>query len=131
MLTLQSEFEVQFGDCDPAGIVFYPNYLGWFDASFWKMLRAASIGEFAKRLPIVEAHAAFRSPSRPGEVIAVTATVEEVKRSGVRTTYRITLGDRLVAEGWEQRICIGADPKNPQNIRAELIPDPVRAALTA
>jgi acyl-CoA thioesterase FadM len=40
MLAHRSSFEVQFGDCDPAGIVFYPNYLAWFDAAFGRMLRA-------------------------------------------------------------------------------------------
>ena len=25
------QLHVEFGDCDPAGIVFYPNYFRWMD----------------------------------------------------------------------------------------------------
>ena len=31
--TIVFEVKVQFGDCDPAGIVFYPNFSKWMDAS--------------------------------------------------------------------------------------------------
>ena len=32
MLTNTRTIRVQWGDCDPAGIVFYPRYFEWFDA---------------------------------------------------------------------------------------------------
>ncbi len=34
------EVEVEWGDCDPAGIVFYPNFYAWFDASSHALLDA-------------------------------------------------------------------------------------------
>ncbi|ANP90930.1 hypothetical protein BMW22_27065 (plasmid) [Rhizobium leguminosarum] len=30
--------KVKFGDCDAAGIVFYPNYFAWFDPTFHSWL---------------------------------------------------------------------------------------------
>ena len=33
MLISTHEVEIEFGDCDPAGIVFYPNHFRMFDAA--------------------------------------------------------------------------------------------------
>ena len=41
MLTNRREIEIEFGDCDPAGIVYYPNYFRMFDASTAYLLEAA------------------------------------------------------------------------------------------
>ena len=38
-----SRFLVEFGDCDPAGIVFYPNFLRWMDAAALHFFRAAGV----------------------------------------------------------------------------------------
>ena len=40
--------QVHWGDCDPAGIIFYPTYFLWFDAASWNMF--AEVGYHAKRM---------------------------------------------------------------------------------
>ena len=36
---------IEWGDCDDAGIVFYPNYFRWFDNAFHHLLRQCGIGQ--------------------------------------------------------------------------------------
>src|SRR3954470_16810243 len=60
--------EVYWGDCDPAGIIFYPTYFRWFDAATWAFF--ASVGYSAKRMraehlamPLVAADCQFKAPA--------------------------------------------------------------------
>ncbi|NDD12925.1 MAG: acyl-CoA thioesterase, partial [Betaproteobacteria bacterium] len=41
--TVTFEVHVQFGDCDPAQIVFFPNYLKWMDASSLNFFRQCGV----------------------------------------------------------------------------------------
>ena len=57
---------IEWGDCDAAGITFYPNYFRWFDAAAWRLFGQAGFDAatlMASRgvfLPIVEAGARFQ-----------------------------------------------------------------------
>jgi YbgC/YbaW family acyl-CoA thioester hydrolase len=61
---------IERGDCDEAGIVFYPNYFYWFDCAFQRLLRSRGLSqrELRKRFgtvtPIVHAHCDFKAPAR-------------------------------------------------------------------
>lgn len=81
-------FEITFGDCDPAGIVFYPNTFRWMDATFQKLLRKhgghAHLCERlgAKGLGLVDASAQFQKPMRDGEQLCLRiATLEWSRRT--------------------------------------------------
>lgn len=106
----QATYTIGFGDCDPAGIVFYPNYFRWFDATFHALLR--SRGErhqaFCERYDLVgaglmDAGATFRSPGRDGDDLVIAMWVDEWRDKAVRFTYRGTVGERLLVEGHELR----------------------------
>src|SRR4051812_14881098 len=43
--TVDYEFQIEWGDCDPAGIVFYPNYFRWFDIGTHRMMSVAGVGQ--------------------------------------------------------------------------------------
>ena len=64
--------QVQWGDCDPAGIIFYPTYFRWMDAATWAFLD--SVGYSAKRMrtehlamPLVSALCNFLAPAGQGD----------------------------------------------------------------
>ena len=110
-MPFETEISVEWGDCDAAGIVFYPNFFAWFDTAFQRMTRARGFGHRVIRerygivgLPIVDANAAFRSPASFDDVLTVSAAVGHWGRSSLRADYRIALGGRLVAEGYETRV---------------------------
>ena len=71
---------VEFGETDPAAIVFYPNIFRWFDASAWRLFVKAglTLEVFRKDFgligpPIAEANSEFIKPLRFGDTIEITS----------------------------------------------------------
>ena len=85
---------VEWGDCDPAQIVFYPNYFAWFDeatlamfASFGLDLRALR-GEWGiLGLPLVDARASFRSAASFGDALDGETSIAEWRRTSFRVRH--------------------------------------------
>lgn len=104
-----SSFNVTFGDCDPAGIAFYPNTFRWFDATFHDMLKKfgghAKLCEKlgAKGLGLAHAEAQFRSPLTDGDRLDVTLRIETWDERSVTIRYEGHTGQRLAFEGQEVR----------------------------
>ncbi|MVA99260.1 acyl-CoA thioesterase [Nitratireductor sp. CAU 1489] len=105
-----ARFQISFGDCDPAGIVFYPNFYRWFDATCHAWFRAAagSHARLCERLGtvgvgLVDSGASFRSPATEGDVLDMALHIEAWNRKTLRLGYRGTVGGRLVVEGFEVR----------------------------
>src|SRR5687767_3250683 len=103
------EVEVDWGDCDPADIVFYPNYFAWLDRATWRLFSRAGLardrlaGEFGLGgFPLVKAGLAFSSPAFPGDVLVITSRVARWGASSFTVEHRIAKRDgALVAEGAE------------------------------
>ncbi|MBN8293477.1 acyl-CoA thioesterase [Rhodobacter sp. NTK016B] len=102
-------YTVTFGDCDPAGIVFYPNIYGWFDRCFHDWLgrfggHAAICKEVgAVGAGLMQADAVFRRPMRPNDTISVSMTIREWGRKSLTLDYQIRLGETVTATGTEVR----------------------------
>jgi 4-hydroxybenzoyl-CoA thioesterase len=86
----RSEVLVRFGDCDPAGIVFYPRYLEIFNNIVEDWSREGlqlSFPDLITRhgwgLPTVHLEVDFPAPSRFGELLTATLTVRSVGASSV------------------------------------------------
>ena len=73
------ELRVRYGECDPQGIVFNPNYLAYFDHTVTELWRASAIGSWdamvERGLDVVvgEANIRFRAPARFDDLIAIHA----------------------------------------------------------
>jgi YbgC/YbaW family acyl-CoA thioester hydrolase len=103
------QFTIEWGDCDEAGIVFYPNYFYWFDCTFQRFLRARGLSqrELKKRFggvtPLVQVGADFTAPARYDDVVATQARIESWDERRFRVAYQFTVGERPVAHGFEVR----------------------------
>lgn len=108
-MTLKMTVDVTFGDCDPAGIVFYPNIFRWMDAGFQKLLRPIGGHDGVSRnfdsigLGLVDAQAQFRSPIRDGDLLELHVSVTKWSSRSVSIGYEGRVGDRLAFEGREVR----------------------------
>ncbi len=125
---------VAWGDCDEAGIVFYPNYFYWFDSAFQALLRARGLNQRELRTrfgalgtPIVETGAQFLSPVTYEDVLRIETGVASWGTRSFRVAYRALRGDAPVAEGFEARVW--AVPGEAGRLRAAEIPDAFREAL--
>jgi 4-hydroxybenzoyl-CoA thioesterase len=109
MTTSKTSFQVSFGDCDPAGIVFYPNILRWCDAAFHTYLRpvcghAQLCARFqAKGIGLVESAARFQSPLRDGDFLEIETTISDWGRRTLTVTHRGSVGGRAAFEVTEVR----------------------------
>jgi 4-hydroxybenzoyl-CoA thioesterase len=137
MLTSRHQVTIEWGDCDPAGIVYFPNYFSYFDASTNALfLRALGFTkyEMIKRydivgIPLVDVGARFIVPSVFGEVVTIESTVAEIKRSSFRMLHRLLKGETLAVEGHETRVWVGRDPADPDKLKGKPIPEDVIARL--
>ena len=133
MSLYRQEFAISFGDCDPAGIVFYPNFHRWMDATFHGFLRARSIGHAAlcRRLDAVglglmETGLRFRAPGQDGDQLDFAIEGIDWSARSYRIGYRASVGERLLAEGFETRGLFRRDPDG--RLRAAPVA-PLRAIL--
>lgn len=122
---------IEWGDCDPAGIVFYPRYFAMFDAST-AALFVSALGMTKARMleaydmagiPMVDTRARFHVPSAFGDEVMIESAVTEFRRSSFDVRHRLLKADgTLAVEGFETRVWVGRDPGDPKRIRAQPIP---------
>lgn len=133
MLVSTREIEIEWGDCDPAGIVFFPRYFEYFDASTGRLFETA-LG--MKKVdwtthygivgyPMVDTRAVFKIPSRYGDVVTIETRAAALRRSSFDIEHRILKDGALAVEGFETRVWTGRDPDDPTRIRSVPIPPEV------
>lgn len=135
-LTNRHEITVEWGDCDPAGIVYYPSYFRWFDQATYRLFLAAGLkrddvssGQWKEGPPLVAAECAFRRPSQTGEKLVIESHVEKFGRSSftIRHVFRDMTG-AIAAEGTETRIWARKEG-DAQSLKAVALPDEVKRGL--
>lgn len=105
------EVTVRFGDCDPAGIVFYPHYFEWFEAACWSMFESAGLGR--RRLvqqygivgwPLISSESQFSAPAAEGDRLSVAVEIVRWGNSSFHLAYTVTRDDVLICKGFERRV---------------------------
>ena len=137
MLINRRDVEIEWGDCDAAGIVFYPRYFAMFDASTAYLLeKATGMKKIAWTktfgivgIPMVDTGAKYIIPSRYGDVISIETQATAIRRSSFDILHRVLKDGALAIEARETRVWAGRDPDDPARIKAYPIPDEVAAAL--
>jgi 4-hydroxybenzoyl-CoA thioesterase len=131
---------VTFGDCDPAGIVFFPNFSRWMDTaslSFFMQCGVPPWRELEKTrgivgTPLLEINTKFMKSATYGETLVVTTHVEEWRAKVVVQMHRITReradgGQDLICEGREIRAFVKRDELDRDRLRAIPVPEDIRA----
>jgi 4-hydroxybenzoyl-CoA thioesterase len=126
---------IEWCDCDPAGIIFYPRYFEIFDTSatvlFERVLGMNKVDylkafDFAGH-PVVEAGARFRQPTRFGDDIAIETKLVEYGEAALKLEHRITKAGVLAVEGFETRTWITRDAADAWRMHRRPIPKEVIA----
>jgi 4-hydroxybenzoyl-CoA thioesterase len=141
MLVNRRMVRIEWGDCDPAGIVFYPRYFAMFDASTSFLFEAAGwkkpdlLREFAiVGYPMVDTRAKFILPSRFGDDIVIETKIAAFRNSSFDVDHKAFRlgpgGERLAIEASETRVWAGRDPEDPERLKSRAIPEVVRRRLS-
>ena len=133
--TIVYEVEVMFGDCDPAGIVFFPNFSKWMDASslnFFVKCGVPTWRELFKTTgiigtPLLEIHTRFMRTATYGETLQVHTSVQEWRSKTVLQKHIVMRGDTVLCEGLETRAFCIRHPEDPDRIKAINVPADIRA----
>ena len=127
-----------WGECDPAGIIFYPNYYRWMDEATWALFAAAGYAADRMRaehfsLPLVDSRCEFLSSPLFGDEIEIRSHVSKWGRSSFSLSHEFAIprDGRLLARGSESRVWCRYEAGPGSPLKSVTIPDEVRAALGA
>jgi 4-hydroxybenzoyl-CoA thioesterase len=136
MLTNRRSISVAFGECDPSGIVYNPNYFIWLDVSVHALLASAGLSLKAliaesgiDGIPVVDYRCRFLGPARWGDELSIETAVAGLHRCAFDLSHRILKGGALIVDCAETRVCTVMDPQEGRS-RAFPLPARLAAALS-
>jgi len=129
-LVNRREFTVEWGQCDPAGIVFNSRFFEFFDISSWTLFEVAlgvKRSDLAAAfdivgIPLVDARARFLLPVQFGDPVELASGIAEFRRSSFDVQHRLMVRGELAVEGFETRVWAGRDRDDPSRMRSRAIP---------
>jgi 4-hydroxybenzoyl-CoA thioesterase len=129
MLVNRKAIHIEWGDCDPAGIVYYPRYLEYFDnctaalfehAGFpkYEMLKTYGIAGIA----MVDMRVRFLTPSRFGENVIVESSIPIWRNSSFEVHHRLLKNEVLAVECFETRVWTVCSSEDPTKLQSKPVP---------
>jgi 4-hydroxybenzoyl-CoA thioesterase len=127
------QFTIEWGQCDPAGIVFNARFFEMFDVNTWLLFESA-LGVTAHQLadtfgiigiPLVDARANFLRSPKFGDEVELSSQVTEFRRSSFDVEHKLTIGGELAVDGGETRVWAARDRDDPEKISGIAIPKEV------
>ena len=134
MLTNRRNIEIEWGDCDAAGTVFFPRYLEYGDACTNALFAKAGLFKPVMLksyniigLPLVDLRARFAVPSDFGDEVVYETSITEWGRSSFLVQHKVFRPDGVLAlEIFERRVWVRRVSENPVAFQSEPIPEEVK-----
>jgi acyl-CoA thioester hydrolase len=110
-----AQIRVIYGDTDQMGVVYYANYLRFFEAGRTEFLRAKGAryrdveSQHRLLLPVTEAHVDYRASARYDDLLTVETSLGLLKRVTLRFDYRVLRDGALLASGHTVHACLDPD----------------------
>ena len=134
MLVNNKTVHIEWGDCDPLGIVYFPRYFEFFDACTNALFELAGLPkqELLRKyelagIPLVDAHARFLLPSAFDDTVVIESTIVKWGSTSFSIEHRLYKGELLAVEGFETRVWAVHDPLDPRGIHSAEIPAELKA----
>jgi acyl-CoA thioester hydrolase len=138
-MSIVTELRVRYAETDQMGVVYYANYLVWFELGRVEFMR--SLGFDYKQmevedgciLPVVEATCRYKAPARYDDVILIEAWPVLLRGSLVKFAYRVLRapsmreGQQVLAEG--ETVHIVCDASMQKCLMPERYAAPIRSAI--
>lgn len=109
---MRTSIRVLYKDTDKMGVVYYANYLNWFEIGRAEYMRQAgcSYKELEDKnymMPIIEAYCKYYSPAFYDDLVEIETKIEEVNKIKVKFLYKIFRreDEKLLAEGYTIHTC--------------------------
>jgi 4-hydroxybenzoyl-CoA thioesterase len=138
MLINKRELRIEWGDCDPGGIVYFPRYFEFVDACTNALFERAGLPQPQMQkmygiagIPLVEAKARFLVPSQFGDQVVVESAVAEWGRSSFSVKHQLFKGDILAVEVIEKRVWVVRTADDPVRFKSQSIPREVKEKFSS
>jgi acyl-CoA thioester hydrolase len=127
---------VRYAETDQMGMVYYGNYLRWFEVGRAELMRSLGMSyreveEAGIRLPVVEARCRYLRPARYDDLLAVQTAVAKLGRASVCFEYRVARepDGELLARGTTEHCFVdrAGKPMRPPPALADLLARAPRA----
>ncbi len=129
MLKQRRTIRIEWGDCDAAGVVYYPRYMAYFDACTQGLFELAGFRkqDLQKKyqilgFPLAEVRARFIIPCSYGEDVVVETSVTEFRRTSLDIQHRLYKVGKLAVEVFETRVCVARSAANAEKFEPRPIP---------
>jgi len=112
-----AKVRVLFADTDAMGIVYYANYLKWFETGRVELMRKLGMAYreltgIGVHLPVTEASVRYLAPARYDDFLDIHSEVRGFRRASITFGYRIERGDgALLADGFTVHAFTDGDGK--------------------
>ena len=128
--------QIMWGDLDPLGIVFYPRYYEWIDASAHLFFQSLNIdlGSLLEKRGIIfallETGCKYHLAGRYNELIEIDTYIDDLSDKTVLLRHTISRSNdrRLLLEAFEKRICLNVS--NQVKLRAIEMPKDIKKILS-
>ena len=111
-------YRVIYGDTDQMGVVYYANYLRWFERGRGELLRAcgipyATIERRGMHFPVAKLSCRYFRPAHYDDLIVIDTRIISVTRASLTFTYGITREAEamLLASGSTKHACVDGQGK--------------------
>jgi len=128
----RKKIHIEWGDCDPAQIVYYPRYLEYFDSCTTALFKKAGLlkKEMLKTygiigIPMVDLRVSFIAPSRFSDDVTVESEVTEWRRSSFCIRHRLFNKGVLAVECLETRVWAALSATSHGQIEGKPVPQKV------
>lgn len=128
MLVTRRDIRIEWGDCDPADIVYFPNYFRWFDNNVMQHFENAGLPkkEFLARygltgFPMVDTRAQFTKPSAYGQTVTVETWIPKYGRTSFEIEHKLTRDGEICVTGYEKRVLVA---RNEETGKLQSVPIP-------
>lgn len=123
----RTRVRVRYADTDQMGVVYYANYLVWFEIGRTEWLRESGwsyrdMEAAGISLPVIEAHCEYRQSARYDDEIEIRTEAQVLTPVRIRFDYeaRRTAGETVSAMGYTVHAAIGADGR-PRRLPARVL----------
>ena len=108
------QYRVPYADTDQMGVVYYANYLEYFERARTEMFRAIGLpySEMEAKgviMPVSEAHCKYLSSARYDELLTFRCWISEYSRVRVKIATEVRRDDEVLACGYVVLACVGRD----------------------
>ena len=129
MIAHNTSIRVRYKETDQMGVVYYSNYLVWFEVARAELLR--DIGHTYReieeglglRLMVLEVRCRYKSPARYDDLVNIACSVTKLGSSSITFAYKVTRGKDILTEAETVHVftdTTGKPKRMPQTLREVL-----------